>query len=127
MPPKLLEEMKRDRRWCQGNLSTCAAVPVEGLHPAHRAVFMTGVMAYVSAPLWLLSLVLSSALVAVHTLIGPTYFAQPYQLFPIWPEWGLHGTLMFMLPPPAVLFLPKVLSVILVLRRGAGRSAARRA
>ena len=62
MPPNLLDELKRDRRWCQGNLINLRLFLWNGLHPAHRAVFMTGVMAYVSAPLWLLSLVLSTAL-----------------------------------------------------------------
>ena len=52
MPPNLLDELKRDRRWCQGNLMNFRLCSPRGLHPAHRAVFMTGVMAYVSAPLW---------------------------------------------------------------------------
>ena len=59
----------------------------KGLHPAHRAVFMTGVMAYLSAPLWFLFLLLSTALLAMHTLVEPEYFIEPYQLFPLWPEW----------------------------------------
>ena len=25
MPPNLIDELKRDRRWCQGNLMNCAA------------------------------------------------------------------------------------------------------
>ncbi|MFX8389495.1 hypothetical protein ABTL55_19735, partial [Acinetobacter baumannii] len=59
----------------------------QGLHPAHRAVFMTGVMAYLSAPLWFAFLALSTALVTVQTLSPPQYCQHPYQLFPIWPEW----------------------------------------
>ena len=121
MPPNLLDELKRDRRWCHGNLINARMFLWNGLHPAHRAVFMTGVMAYVSAPLWLLSLLLSSAFVLVHAVIGPTYFTQPRQLFPNWPEWDLHSTLMFMLATAGVLFTPKILGAIHVLRRGAGR------
>ena len=121
MPPNLLDELKRDRRWCRGNLINARMFLWNGLHPAHRAVFMTGVMAYVSAPLWLLSLLLSSAFVLVHAVIGPTYFTQPRQLFPNWPEWDLHSTLMFMLATAGVLFTPKILGAIHVLRRGAGR------
>ena len=56
MPPNLLDELKRDRRWCQGNLINLRLFFAEGLHPAHRAVFLTGVMAYMSAPLWFLFL-----------------------------------------------------------------------
>ena len=121
MPPNLLDELKRDRRWCRGNLINARMFLWDGLHPAHRAVFMTGVMAYVSAPLWLLSLVLSSTFVLLHAVIGPTYFTQPRQLFPNWPEWDLHSTLMFMLVTAGVLFTPKILGAIHVLMRGAGR------
>jgi membrane glycosyltransferase len=121
MPPNLLDELKRDRRWCRGNLINSRFFLWAGLHPAHRAVFMTGVMAYVSAPLWLLSLALSSTFVVLHAVIGPQYFVQPRQLFPIWPHWDAHATLMFALATAGVLFLPKILAVILVLARGAGR------
>ena len=48
----------------------------------HRAVFLTGTLAYASAPLWLLFLLLSTALLAKHELVPPEYFTQPYQLFP---------------------------------------------
>ena len=61
VPPNLLDELKRDRRWCKGNLINARPFLWQGLHPAHRAVFMTGIMTYVSAPLWLLSLTLSTA------------------------------------------------------------------
>ncbi|HKE49768.1 MAG TPA: glucans biosynthesis glucosyltransferase MdoH, partial [Rhodanobacteraceae bacterium] len=52
MPPNLLDELKRDRRWCLGNLINSRLFFAQGLHAAHRAVFFTGIMAYVSAPLW---------------------------------------------------------------------------
>ncbi len=87
MPPNLIDELKRDRRWCQGNLMNARLMLTKGLHPAHRVVFMTGVMAYLSAPLWFLFLVLSTVQLMMHTLVAPEYFLEPYQLFPIWPEW----------------------------------------
>jgi membrane glycosyltransferase len=92
---------------------------MKGLHPAHRAVFMTGVMAYLSAPLWFASLVLSTALLAVHTLAPPQYFTQPFQLFPLWPEWRPERAMMLFGSTAVLLFLPKVLAVLLVLREGA--------
>jgi membrane glycosyltransferase len=121
MPPNLLDELKRDRRWCRGNLINARMLLWAGLHPAHRAVFMTGVMAYVSAPLWLLSLALSSTFAVLHTVVGPKYFVHPRQLFPIWPEWDAHSTLMVALATAAVLFLPKILGAVLVMMRGADR------
>ena len=52
-PPDLLEELQRDRRWCQGNLQNARLIAEPGLHPVHRAMLATGAMAYLSAPLWL--------------------------------------------------------------------------
>ncbi len=81
LPPNLLDELKRDRRWCHGNLMNFRLFPVKGMHPVHRAVFLTGVMSYLSAPLWFMFLALSTALQVVHALTEPQYFLQPRQLF----------------------------------------------
>lgn len=81
LPPNLLDELKRDRRWCHGNLMNFRLFLVKGMHPVHRAVFLTGVMSYLSAPLWFMFLALSTALQVVHALTEPQYFLQPRQLF----------------------------------------------
>lgn len=119
MPPSLLDELKRDRRWCQGNLMNFKLFLAKGLHPAHRAVFMTGVMAYLSAPLWFLFLVLSTGLLAVQTLTPPKYFIHPYQLFPVWPEWHPGWAIALFSATATLLFLPKILAVLLLLAKGA--------
>jgi membrane glycosyltransferase len=119
MPPNLVDELKRDRRWCLGNLINARLFFWQGLHPAHRAVFMTGIMSYVSAPLWLLSLLLSTAFVVLETLVGPQYFVEPRQLFPIWPEWQIESAIGFVAGTAFVLFLPKFLGAALVIARGA--------
>jgi membrane glycosyltransferase len=121
MPPNLIDELKRDRRWCQGNLINSRLFLWQGLHPAHRAVFMTGVMTYVSAPLWFLSLTLSTAFIVVQTVIGPKYFVQPRQLFPVWPQWDIKAAVGFVIGTAVVLFTPKILGGVLVAARGARR------
>ena len=110
MPPNLIDELSRDRRWCQGNLMNFRLFWMKGLHPAHRAVFMTGVLAYLSAPLWFLFLILSTALLAIHTLSEPAYFTEPYQLFPIWPEWRPEWAITLFSATALLLFLPKLLA-----------------
>ncbi|HEY5862063.1 MAG TPA: glucans biosynthesis glucosyltransferase MdoH, partial [Casimicrobiaceae bacterium] len=119
MPPNLIDELKRDRRWCQGNLMNFRLALMKGLHPAHRVVFMTGVMAYLSAPLWFLFLVLSTALLAVHTLTVPEYFVEPYQLFPQWPEWRPDWALKLVGATAILLFVPKILATLLLSGRQA--------
>ena len=119
MPPNLLDELSRDRRWCQGNLMNFRLFLARGMHVVHRAVFVTGVMAYLSAPLWALFLGLSTLLLASHTLIDPQYFLTPRQLFPIWPEWHPEKALALVSATASILFLPKILSVLLIIVKGA--------
>ena len=119
MPPNLLDELSRDRRWCQGNLMNFRLFLARGMHAVHRAVFVTGVMAYVSAPLWGLFLILSTVLLAAHTLIDPQYFTAPRQLFPIWPEWHPEKALALVSATATILFLPKILAVLLFAVKGA--------
>jgi membrane glycosyltransferase len=114
MPPNLIDELKRDRRWCQGNLMNFRLALMKGLHPAHRVVFMTGVMAYLSAPLWFAFLLLSTASLAIQTLVAPEYFSQPHQMFPLWPEWRPDWAIQLVFATGTLLFLPKVLAVLLV-------------
>ena len=119
VPPNLIDELARDRRWCLGNLMNLRLFRLEGVHPAHRAVFMIGVMAYLSAPLWFLSLALGTALLAQHTLVDPAYFTEPHQHFPKWPEWHPERALALFGSTAVVLFLPKILSGVLLAAREA--------
>lgn len=119
MPPNLLDELKRDRRWCHGNLMNFRLFPARGMHPVHRVVFVTGVMAYLSAPLWFLFLALSTGMLALHTLVEPQYFTEPRQLFPHWPQWHPDKAIALLAATATLLFLPKVLSVMLILAQGA--------
>lgn len=119
MPPNLLDELKRDRRWCHGNLMNFRLFAARGMHPVHRAVFVTGVMAYISAPLWFMFLVLSTGMLAWHALTEPQYFVEPRQLFPIWPQWHPEKALALFGATALLLFLPKILSVLLIWLQGA--------
>jgi len=121
MPPNLLDELGRDRRWCHGNLMNFRLFGTPGFHRVHRAVFITGVMAYLSAPLWFLFLLLSTGLLAKHTLIAPEYFTQPHQIFPIWPEWHPEKAAALFSATATVLFLPKILSVLVLWAQGPKR------
>jgi len=119
MPPNLLDELKRDRRWCHGNLMNFRLFTARGMHPVHRAVFVTGVMAYLSAPLWCLFLALSTGMLAMHALTEPQYFTEPRQLFPIWPQWHPDKAIALFSATATLLFMPKLLSVLLVWAHGA--------
>ena len=118
VPPNLLAELQRDRRWCHGNLQNSRLMFEPGLHPVHRTVFLTGVLAYVSAPLWLAFLLLSSLLFASQSHEIPKYFLQPYQLFPVWPTANLKLMLTLFGLTAALLLAPKLLSLAVIVLRG---------
>jgi membrane glycosyltransferase len=60
VPPSLITYAARDRRWCQGNLQHTRLLLTPGLHIVNRLHLSLGVMAYLSSPLWLLLLLLST-------------------------------------------------------------------
>ncbi|MEJ8846727.1 glucans biosynthesis glucosyltransferase MdoH [Variovorax rhizosphaerae] len=105
-PPDLLAELTRDRRWCQGNLQNARLMAEPGIHPVHRAMFVTGTMAYVSAPLWLAFLTLGTALWLSGTSLLGQWDVLPAELAGLW-VWTL-----------CLLFLPRVLGIAAVMMRG---------
>lgn len=115
-PPDLLSELQRDRRWCQGNLQNARLMAEPGIAGVHRAMFITGAMSYLSAPLWLAFMTLGTALwlsgtpqaVGLHT-VNQTLSAVPAELVGLW-VWTL-----------AVLFLPRLLGMAAVLVQGEQR------
>jgi membrane glycosyltransferase len=118
VPPNLLAELQRDRRWCQGNLQNSRLMFEPGLHSVHRTAFLTGVLAYASSPLWLAFLALSSLLFAQHAGSEPTYFVEPDQLFPIWPTANLKVMLTLFGLTGILLLAPKALSLLAIVLRG---------
>jgi membrane glycosyltransferase len=112
VPPNLLAELQRDRRWCHGNLQNARLLFEPGLHAVHRSVFVTGVMAYASAPLWLGFLLLSTFLFTQHVHDVPIYFLEPYQLFPIWPVEHLRLVLTLFGLTGILLLAPKAISLL---------------
>ncbi|HVE90608.1 MAG TPA: glucans biosynthesis glucosyltransferase MdoH [Burkholderiaceae bacterium] len=118
-PPNLLDEVKRDRRWCHGNLMNARLMFARGMHPVHRWVFLTGALAYLSAPLWLGFLALSTWLLLAHANVEPQYFSVPHQLFPHWPSWRPEHAWTLFAAIAAVLFVPKIMAALLAAVRGA--------
>jgi membrane glycosyltransferase len=114
VPSTLLEEMKRDRRWCQGNLQHLRLVFTEGLFGAHRALFLNGALSYMSALLWFTFLTLSTVSAVQNALRPPEYFPNGPSLFPEWPIWRPDWALALVAVIGMILFLPKGLSILLI-------------
>jgi membrane glycosyltransferase len=120
LPSSLLEDLARDRRWAQGNFQHIRLVFVEGVFHVHRFLFVNGVLAYVSALLWFLFLSLSTAEAILRAVKEPDYFPSGPTLFPEWPIWRPDWAYSLLTVTMAILFLPKILSAILVMVRGPG-------
>jgi membrane glycosyltransferase len=99
-PAHLLDELQRDRRWCQGNLQNAWLVAEPGFAPVHRAMFVSGALSYVASPLWLAFMALG--MISADEGVNHVFAGAPVL-------WVL--TL-------AMLAAPRVLGVTLILRRG---------
>ncbi|MDB5620438.1 MAG: Glucans biosynthesis glucosyltransferase [Tardiphaga sp.] len=117
-PPSLLDFAARDRRWCQGNLQHLAVLPARRLHWVSRLHLMTGIGSYLTAPLWLMFLVLGILISLQAQFVRPEYFPKGFSLFPQWPAqdpvraaWVFAGTM-------GLLIVPKLLAYALLLTQG---------
>jgi membrane glycosyltransferase len=59
-PPTLIDHLKRDRRWCQGNLQHMWLVFARKFPFPSRAHLFMGIMAYLGSPVWFLFLLIST-------------------------------------------------------------------
>lgn len=103
-PANLIEELQRDRRWCEGNLQNARLIAEPGLSLAHRFMLISGAMAYLSAPLWLAYLLLGTA----AALFRSDAMAPP----------GMPSALIGLWVCTAVLlFTPRILGMALIFLR----------
>jgi membrane glycosyltransferase len=120
-PPSLLDFAARDRRWCQGNLQHLAVLPARGLHWVSRLHLLTGIGSYLTAPLWLMFLMLGILISLQAQFVRPEYFPKGFSLFPQWPAqdpilaaWVFGGTM-------GLLIVPKLLAWILLVTQSQNR------
>jgi len=118
-PPTLIESAKRDRRWCQGNIQHAWLLTARGFRPSNRFHLLMGVMGYVSSPMWLLFLVLSTIEMVNQTSLP---HQDPAELLP--DTTSLFGyslnvpeALTLFSLTMLLLFLPKLVSVVVLLGR----------
>lgn len=122
VPPNLDSELQRERRWCQGNLQNARLMFEPRLHVVHRSMLVTGLLSYLSAPLWLGFLIASTLLFTNHVDEVPSYFVSPYQLFPIWPTHD-PALMLTLFGLTAVLLIgPKIMAIIVTIGQGQAAS-----
>ena len=111
-PPTLPDLAVRDRRWCQGNIQHAAIIGAAGLHPLSRLHMLTGIVAYASAPLWLLFMLLGLAVSLQTRFLRPEYFPEAKTLFPQWPIFDAERAVWLFGATVVVLLTPKLLGAL---------------
>src|SRR3569833_178750 len=64
-PPTLLEFMRRDLRWCQGNMQYRPLVNLPNLTPVSRYQLVLAILMFIGSPAWVGLLVLATAALAL--------------------------------------------------------------
>ena len=111
-PPTVVEHLKRDRRWCQGNLQHWPLVLARGFKPITRFHFLHGIFSFLASPLLVLVLVLGFVKNLTVTPFSNGLFADAARAQI---AFLLFGFTMLLL------LLPKLLALTLALRRGRAR------
>jgi membrane glycosyltransferase len=74
-PPTLIEFIRRDLRWCQGNMQYWHFLVMGGLKPISRYQLAFAILMFIGSPAWIGLLVIGS--LAVATADSPSGFVAP--------------------------------------------------
>jgi membrane glycosyltransferase len=74
-PPTLLEFMRRDQRWCQGNMQYWRFLVLPNLKPVSRYQLMLAIMMFIGSPAWVGLLVFAT--IALVSFDSPARFIRP--------------------------------------------------
>ena len=114
-PPTLIDHLKRDRRWCQGNLQHIALLFARDLRLPSRVHLAFGIMSYLSSPLWLLLILLFSADAMRLMSLAPVTYVGRYPVLS-WPISHTVALVSIAVATLALLYIPKLLALLLMLR-----------
>lgn len=104
-PPTLPDFIKRDLRWCQGNMQYLQLLFRPGIRPMGRVQLLLAIWMYLAAPFWLAFM----AIGITATVLNPP--AGTMSLGALGPALALFGVMMSMT------FTPKIVGVIDILLR----------
>ena len=108
-PPTLIEFLRRDLRWCQGNMQYWRFVALAGLRPVTRYNLVIAILMFIGSPAWIGMLVLGTLSVA---------FAETPADF-IRPDYGMALFVLVLV----MWFAPKTATVVDILLRPEARHA----
>jgi membrane glycosyltransferase len=111
-PPTLLEFIRRDLRWCHGNMQYFQLLGLPGLRPVSRFQLVFAILMYFGSPAWMALVAMGTVALAVAGT--PTAPSAPV-------KFGAGAVLFIIMM--SMIFAPKIASIIdVLLRRSARRS-----
>jgi len=114
-PPNLVEHLKRDRRWCQGNLQHMILMFAQKFRLPSRLHFTLGVMSYLCSPLWLALVALFIANTVELEQRATVSYVGRYPVL-IWPISHTVAFVSLVVAAIVLLYGPKLLALLLLLR-----------
>ncbi|MFH1062038.1 MAG: glucans biosynthesis glucosyltransferase MdoH [Candidatus Omnitrophota bacterium] len=112
LPPNLLQELSRDKRWCQGNIQHLRLLFMPGIRLGHKILFLQGNLFYFSSLMWFFLLILMTANAIANFSQKPIYFTAEQSLFPTWTVEYIGLSSLLLSATAVFLFTPKILSFI---------------
>jgi len=103
-PPTLIEFLRRDLRWCEGNMQYWRFLVLHGLRPVTRFNLAIAILMFMGSPAWIGLLVLGT--------LSAAFAATPADF--IRPDYGMATFVLVLL----MWFAPKTATVIDILLRG---------
>lgn len=121
-PPNPIDAAERDRRWCQGNLQHTWLLFARGFSWGSRIHLLNGILSYLNAFFWFWFLLVSTLVVVQFVSSDLTLIATPgfFGFYEV--SLMTHGLLVMGLTA-LLLFSPKILAVLDLLRDGRRRRA----
>lgn len=102
-PPSLVDFIRRDLRWCQGNMQYFRLLGLPGLKPLSRLQLYLAIQMYLAAPAWMIFIFLGAGLAA---------FPAQFSGVPVWVGLGFFALLM------SINLAPKLMGLAQILARG---------
>lgn len=112
-PPSLADFIRRELRWCNGNMQYLKLLGMKGLAPASRIQLYLAIQMYLAAPAWIMFILLGMAMTA--------YPAQ-FDDLPVWGGLTLFAVVMTMNLMPKLMGLGQILADSERSERYGGRS-----
>lgn len=106
-PPHILEFIRRDLRWCHGNMQYLKLLGEPGLKPTSRVQLFLAILMFVGSPAWMVFVSVATASVI--------FSERTFDGFKMGPGYALFLIIMFMI------FAPKLASIVDMVSRSSLR------